>query len=59
MDLRSLVHFAFNPAGTPRRDRAVDIGVMQRVELRPQYIGLERQGGKGAALLFDRAGVAL
>src|ERR1700674_4314837 len=32
---------------------------MQRVELRPQYIGLEPQSRKGAALLFDGAGVAL
>ena len=32
---------------------------MQRVELRPQYIGLERQGGKGAPLLFDGASIVL
>src|SRR6202030_1625310 len=49
---------SIRPEG-PWRDRAVDIGVMQGVELRPQYIGLELQGRKGAALLFDGAGVAL
>src|ERR1700728_2633355 len=49
---------SIRPEG-PWRDCAVDIGVVQRVKLRPQYIGLERQSRKGAPLLFDSAGVAL
>ena len=31
---------------------------MQRVELGPQHVGLELQGGERALLLFDRARVA-
>ena len=41
------------------RDGAADIGVVQRVELRPKDVGLERQRRDHAPLLVERPRVAL